>query len=104
MMPAKFANPFCRPVHFPAAAGPARVCVIAQWLDENKPEAIYPKMSKIIERVRLETMAAGKISIEPTRPDSTIVLRTNVGEAPRAIHRSEIQPPARDAPALAVNG
>ena len=28
--PARLENAFCRPVHLPAASGPARVCVIAQ--------------------------------------------------------------------------
>src|SRR6266481_9579118 len=37
--PAKFPTKFCKPVHFPAARGPASVCVIAQMFDAFIPKA-----------------------------------------------------------------
>ena len=35
--PEKLPTPFCIAVHFPAACGPARVCVMAQTLEANIP-------------------------------------------------------------------
>src|SRR5438132_5282826 len=36
--PAKFAKPFCRPAHRPAACGPARVCVNAKIPEPTIPQ------------------------------------------------------------------
>src|ERR1700681_4250501 len=91
-IPAKFPEPFCKPVQRPAAYGPARVCEMAQMLDELMPWQAMPRM-------RRGTFHAGGLTAErksntpaPARPPATKGLRTRVGVPPERIKRSESQP------------
>ena len=96
--------PFCNPVQRPAASGPASVCVMAQWLDEKSPNAMYAAISKAMETRRSGARTAGNMSVASTIPLTTKLLRTVVADAPRVIQRSDAQPPSSDALALAANG
>src|SRR5512133_459955 len=102
-MPDRLPIPFCRLVQRPAARGPARVCVIAQWLDVKVPNAMHANMRSAIDAVESRTATTGRMVVEPSSPATTIVLRTRVGVPPAAIQRSEIQPAQSVAPAIAKN-
>src|SRR5437660_5901961 len=85
---------FCIPVHFPAAAVPARVCVIAQWLELNRPRQKQAALRSQSASVWSLTIAAGmRMKANRARPPITKVLRTSVGVAPESIQRSEAKPP-----------
>src|SRR5271168_4549495 len=90
--PASCPAVFCMPVHLPAAAGPARVCVIAQWFDAYIPNATYATLRSATQRLRSETIAAGTMMVESRSPPATKVFRTRVGVPPRLIHVSEAHP------------
>src|SRR5579859_8139627 len=92
-MPAKLPNMFCHPVHLPAAPGPARVWVMAQMLEVNNPNDRLAAIS-----------TAGRISVLSSMPPATKVLRTRVGLPPRAIHKSDAQPPVTEESATPQNG
>src|ERR1035441_2680552 len=92
--PARFATNFCRPLHFPAARGPARVCVIAQWLDEKMPYDIHASSSRIIDAVRLGRTVTPIMMVAKPSPKPVQVLRTRVGATPAAIARSDNHPAA----------
>src|SRR3989442_1727917 len=103
-MPAKFPNMFCQPVHLPEAAGPASVCVIAQRFEERNPKDRQVPINRTMQTAGSFTMAAGRIIVLPSRPPTAHVLRTCVGVPPRAIQRSDNQPPMVEESAMAQNG
>src|SRR5438034_3535289 len=93
------------PAHLPAAVGPARVCVMAQTLEVKIPNEIDAAMISPSDNEGFATNAAGAISpAHSDMPTPTKALRTRVGVAPLAIHRSEAQPPAIEVPAMPQNG
>ena len=57
-----------------------------------------------METVRSLTIADGSINVDSKSPETTNVFRTRVGEKPRRIHRSELQPPKMEVAALAMKG
>src|SRR4051794_41129006 len=91
-MPDKLPNPFCSPVHCPAIAGPAKVCVMAQWFEVYVPKAMQANSRRQIATRTSDKNATGRMDVETVRPVTTIPLRTSDTECPRAICRSEIHP------------
>jgi len=91
MLPAAF----CTPDHFPAAVGPASVCVIAHTLELNKPSAQQAVVSKAIAKTMLLTIAAGSTTVQSSNPVITKPLRTRVALKPYEIRRSDAQPQLR---------
>src|SRR5260370_30115142 len=87
-----FRRKFRKPGHRPAILGPASVCVIAQILDPHMPPAANASSSRITEAVGPARAQPRRRSPALPAPTPANVLRTNVGDPPAAIHRSEIQP------------
>ena len=104
-IPAIFPDIFCIPVHFPAAAVPASVWVIAQWLELKRPRQKQAALRSQSASVWSLTIAAGmSIKANKVRPPITKVLRTRVGVAPESIQRSETKPPTTAPAAIDQNG
>ena len=96
---------FCIPVHFPAAAVPAKVCVTAQWLELNRPRQKLAILMSHSATVGSLTIAAGSsMMANSVSPPMTNVLRTSVGVAPESIQRSEANPPITAPVATDQNG
>src|SRR6476646_10758488 len=93
------------PVHFPAARGPASVCVMAQRFDVNNPRNAQDKVISATDRVVFRTSAAGSMAApQRSNPPTTKDLRTRVGFFPAAIRRSDVQPETSDDAAMAKSG
>src|SRR5205823_387143 len=90
--PARLARQFCKPVHFPAAMGPAMVCAIAQWLEANMPYDAQANIRQAIEATSPCTTATNTIEVARPSPVIAQVLRTRVGVAPAMIARSASTP------------
>ena len=104
-MPAKLPNMFCHPVHLPAAPGPASVCVMAQMLEVNSPKERLAAIKSTMQTIGSRTMHRGKNQqVVISMPPAEKVLRTRVGLPPRAIHKSDAQPPAVEEIAMPQNG
>src|SRR5215472_16517109 len=91
-IPAKLPTKFCSPVHRPAACGPASACVIAQTFDELMPRKEVVRITAAVENPGPVRTAANAKIAAPAIPPLVNVLRTRVGEAPRAIHQSDRRP------------
>src|SRR5260370_36013880 len=92
--PARLATKFCRPVHLPAANGPASVCVMAQWLDAKTPYEAQANNSRIRDAVWLGIAVTPRMMVAKPRPNPVQVFRTRLGAAPAAMARSDSQPAA----------
>src|SRR5580704_8079704 len=93
-MPAKLPTKFCRPVHFPAAEGPASVCVIAQRFEVQSPAPAHVRKRKSVASRSSNakaTTAKQKTELSAS-PSEVKVLRTRVGVPPRSIQKSEMLP------------
>src|SRR5512135_635981 len=91
-MPARLPIKFWKPVHRPAACGPARVWVMAQRLEELALQKITPAIIRKTQSAGPLTADRPSRSPESASPPATNVLRTRVGVAPAEIQRSEYQP------------
>src|SRR5581483_9220819 len=104
-MPAMFPHRFCIPVHLPAAAVPASVCVTAQRFELNRPKQNEAAIISHKLRVAFSTIALGiKMTANKASPPTTNVFRTCVGVPPARIQRSEAQPPKTAPAATNQNG
>src|SRR4051812_18907699 len=93
------------PAHFPAAVGPANVCVTAQTLDVKMPRESEEAISHTRDVVGLSTRTAGTMkTAQRSRPATRKALRTTVGEAPARTHRPEAHPPAMEVTAIPQKG
>src|SRR5262249_34241176 len=90
--PARLPTKFCRPVHLPAASGPAMVCVIDQRLHVKMPKETQESIRNVIAVVWSEAMETPRMMVENVSPTPANPLRTRVVSAPPAIHRSDVQP------------
>src|SRR5438105_846387 len=103
--PAKFPAQFCRPVHLPAPCGPASVCVMHQLFELVRPKENDATTSKLIANIGFCAIAESiKNRAHDNTPVITNVFRTNVVFPPRAIQRSETEPPNKAPAATAQNG
>src|ERR1700674_2336161 len=85
--PAKFPTKFCKPVHLPAARGPARVCVIAHTFEAFSPKAALATSRKATASSG-PAMAHAARKTPPTNcPVPIMLFRTNVALHPAAIHQ-----------------
>src|SRR5665213_212917 len=80
------------PLHFPAAKGPARVCVMAQWLDAKTPYDMQANNSRNMDAVRFGKTVTPTIKVAKPSPNPVQALRTRVGATPAAMKRSDNSP------------
>src|ERR1700731_728482 len=90
--PARLPVKFCRPVHFPEVAGPARVCVTDQRFEVHMPRPMHASINRAMAALWFATSTTGMILEAISGPAPVKVLRTRVGVPPAAIHLSDNQP------------
>src|SRR6266446_9612940 len=98
--PARFPAKFCKPVHLPAARGPASVCVITHTFDVFNPYAALAINRNATARSGPAIAQAASKTPPTNCPVPIIVFRTNVALHPAAIHRSEAAPEITDTNAI----
>ena len=77
---------------------------MAQMLEVNNPNDRLAAIKSTMQIIGSRTSTAGRIKVLSSMPPATNVLRTRVGLPPRAIHKSDAQPPAIDESATPQNG
>ena len=93
-IPAKLPRKFCRPVHLPAARGPASVCVMAQRFEVHSPAPAQVKKEKSVasRESNAKAATAKQKTVSQRQAERSEGLAHTSRSAPRAIQKSEIQP------------